>query len=325
MEWVEVRGETVDEAEELALDQLGVAREDAEFEIVQSPESRWLGLKRVEARVRARVKPTAPRPKAERGGRRRGGSGGGDRQGQRKAKAADNGAAGSAKKDARGSRRGGGGKDAQSSGGRKSGGSSSRSREDRSERTDRKDDRRDDQRDSRVDKASKRAPKDKEQTVSSDENDQVPVAEQQQVVSDFLQGIVDGFGLDASVQSTLDEDTIVGSIDGTSVGLLVGPKAGTLRAVQELARTVMQRHAEGRDTNRLVIDVAGYRERRRSALEAFTRAQAEKVIESGASVALEPMTSADRKIVHDVAAEIEGVSSSSAGEDPNRHVVLGPA
>ena len=63
MEWVEVRGEDVVTAEELALDQLGVAREDAEFEVVTAPENRWLGLKKTEARVRARVKPVGPRPK----------------------------------------------------------------------------------------------------------------------------------------------------------------------------------------------------------------------------------------------------------------------
>ena len=63
MEWVEVRGDDVAAAEELALDQLGVAREDAEFEIVTAPENKWLGLKKTEARVRARVKPAGPRSK----------------------------------------------------------------------------------------------------------------------------------------------------------------------------------------------------------------------------------------------------------------------
>ena len=63
MEWVEVRGEDVAAAEELALDQLGVAREDAEFEVVTAPENRWLGLKKTEARVRARVKPVGPKAK----------------------------------------------------------------------------------------------------------------------------------------------------------------------------------------------------------------------------------------------------------------------
>ena len=63
MEWVEVRGDDVAAAEELALDQLGVAREDAEFEVVTAPENKWLGLKKTEARVRARVKPVGPKSK----------------------------------------------------------------------------------------------------------------------------------------------------------------------------------------------------------------------------------------------------------------------
>ena len=57
MEWVEVRAENIEAAEELALDQLGVAREDAEFEVVTREENRLFGLKKTEARVRARVKP----------------------------------------------------------------------------------------------------------------------------------------------------------------------------------------------------------------------------------------------------------------------------
>ncbi len=89
----------------------------------------------------------------------------------------------------------------------------------------------------------------------------------------------------------------------------------------------MQRHAQGRDTNRLAVDVGGYRERRRAALQEFTRAQSEKVLETGDPVAFEPMSSADRKIVHDVAAEIDGVTTSSADTADNRgrYVILSPA
>src|SRR5205823_6014441 len=83
VQWVEVTGRTVEEAKEAALDQLGVDEQDAEFEIVEEPKSGLFGRLRSEARVRARVVPTAPRPKLERRERRRGsrekrtGSGGG--------------------------------------------------------------------------------------------------------------------------------------------------------------------------------------------------------------------------------------------------------
>jgi hypothetical protein len=71
MEWVETTGRTLDEAKEMALDQLGVAAEDAEFDVVEEPRSGLFGRVRQEARVRARVRPTSPRPKADRRDRKR--------------------------------------------------------------------------------------------------------------------------------------------------------------------------------------------------------------------------------------------------------------
>ena len=72
MQWVEVTGRTVEEAKEAALDQLGVDEQDAEFEVLEEPKSGLFGRLRSEARVRARVVPTAPRPKVDRRDRRRG-------------------------------------------------------------------------------------------------------------------------------------------------------------------------------------------------------------------------------------------------------------
>src|SRR5437762_3613362 len=91
MEWVETTGRTVDEAKDAALDQLGVDEHDAEFEILEEPKVGLFGRLRNEARVRARVRPTTPRPKEDRRGRRRrdqrrgsgGGSGGGSGSGGR--------------------------------------------------------------------------------------------------------------------------------------------------------------------------------------------------------------------------------------------------
>src|SRR5690606_522826 len=86
MEWVETTGETVDEAKDLALDQLGVDEHDAEFEILEEPRTGLFGRRKGEARVRARVRPTQPRPKVDRrdrkgrAGRGRGNGGGRDRR-----------------------------------------------------------------------------------------------------------------------------------------------------------------------------------------------------------------------------------------------------
>ncbi|MET0489290.1 MAG: Jag N-terminal domain-containing protein, partial [Acidimicrobiales bacterium] len=75
MEWVQTSGKTIDEAKERALDELGVDDRDAEFEVLEEPRSGLFGLTRGDAKVRARVRPTSPRPKQERGRRRSGASG----------------------------------------------------------------------------------------------------------------------------------------------------------------------------------------------------------------------------------------------------------
>ena len=95
-------------------------------------------------------------------------------------------------------------------------------------------------------------------------------------------------------------------------------------AVQDLARVAAQRRLGDHET-RLRIDVAGYREKRRAALEKFTSAVAGEVLASGTSKALEPMVSADRKVVHDAIQAIEGVTSHSDGEEPRRRVVITPS
>ena len=113
-------------------------------------------------------------------------------------------------------------------------------------------------------------------------------------------------------------------VDGEDLGLLIGPGGRTLLAVQDLARVAAQRRLGDHDT-RLRVDVAGYRERRRAALEKFAVAVANEVRETGQTKALEPMASADRKVVHDSIHAIEGVASHSDGEEPRRRVVITPA
>ena len=105
---------------------------------------------------------------------------------------------------------------------------------------------------------------------------------------------------------------------------MVGPGGRTLTAVQDLARVAAQRRLGDHET-RLRIDVGGYREKRREALGQFAAAVATQVIESGTAKALEPMSSADRKTVHDAIVEIDGVDSHSEGDDPTRRVVITPA
>ncbi len=141
----------------------------------------------------------------------------------------------------------------------------------------------------------------------------------------FLAGLVQEFGLEADVTFTeVDEDTVQVAATGGDLGLLVGPRGATLAAIQDLTRTFVQRQSESR-TDRILVDVAGYREKRVAALRRFTEGLAEEVKESGAERALEPMSPADRKVVHDAVNEIDGVETRSEGVEPTRYVVIEPS
>ena len=289
MEWVETTGRSVEEAKDAALDQLGVDEADAEFEVVADARSGLFGRLRQEARVRARVRPTTPPPKVDRRERRKRAGGGreGGKEPEREKSPASSGGGGG----------GGGGR----GGGR---GSSTAAR-----------------------RAPARVPE--EAAVSAEDRDldegvePASVAEVGQAASDFVRGLVDAFGVEGSTSvAELAEDTIEVRVEGNDLGLLVGPKGATLSAVQELTRTVTSRVEPGGRNVRLHVDVAGYRARRREALERFTGQVAESVKETGRSTAMEPMNAADRKVVHDTANAIDGIRTSSEGEEPRRRVVL---
>lgn len=315
MEWVETTGKTVEEAKEAALDQLGVHEDDAEFEVVEEPRTGLFGRTRGEARVRARVRPTRPRPKAERGNRRRrrpesarksSEQGGGT---DRPASSEDRPAASSERPDGRKSgnrRRSRGGRGGQEQSGRGEGEQSGSSGGGQ-----------------RAARAPKNVNGDDEQEGSGMD---ATVEEQAAIMRSFLEGLVDAFDLDATfAEERVDEDTIELKVEGDNLGLLIGPKGQTLQSVQELARTVVQRQATGTHHGRVRIDIGGYRQRRKEALERFAREVASSVAETGVAKALEPMHAADRKVVHDTVNELEGVATTSEGEEPRRRVVIVPA
>jgi spoIIIJ-associated protein len=139
----------------------------------------------------------------------------------------------------------------------------------------------------------------------------------------FVGGLTKAFGFDATVNATVEGNEIEIRVDGSSLGLLIGPGGRTLLGVQDLARVAAQRRLGDHDT-RLRVDVAGYREKRRVALERFAQTVAEQVRETGVARSLDAMPSADRKVLHDALAELDGVTSRSEGEEPNRRVVVVP-
>ena len=138
----------------------------------------------------------------------------------------------------------------------------------------------------------------------------------------FARGLVERFGLQATVAArTEGDDDVTVDIDGSDLGLLIGPRAATVDAIQELVRTAVQRRIGGHGA-RIHVDVAGYRARRQEALAEFTRQAAQRALESGRDQVFEPMSPLDRKIVHDIVNEIDGVATISEGEEPRRRVVI---
>ncbi len=159
----------------------------------------------------------------------------------------------------------------------------------------------------------------------TDVDDVVAVAEQADIMERFLGGLLDAFAIDGEVERTqVDEDTIELAVTGDELGLLIGLRGQTLGAVQDLARTYLQRQATGTYQGRVRIDVGGYRQRRREALERFVNEVAEAVRSSSTARALEPMGPADRKIVHDTVNGLDGVHTVSEGAEPRRRVVILP-
>ena len=153
----------------------------------------------------------------------------------------------------------------------------------------------------------------------------VTVEEQADAAAEFTRGLVVAFGYDADVTTRReDDDTVIVDVSGDGLGLLVGPKGATLHAIEELVRTAVQRQTEGHGA-RIHVDVGGYRAKRRAALGEFARGIAEEVRSRGEGRALEPMSASDRKAVHDAIADVDGVATTSEGEDPRRRVVINPA
>jgi spoIIIJ-associated protein len=164
------------------------------------------------------------------------------------------------------------------------------------------------------------------QSAERPEIDELDLEGQRVAVEGFLTDLVTAFGRpDATVTVTVVEDqALEAAVDGSELGLLVGQKGVTLQAVQELVRSMVQRRFVGQAHARVRVDVAGYRARRKEALERFAIGVAESVKESGVAKALDPMGSADRKVVHDVVNDIDGVVTVSEGEDAARRVVIRP-
>jgi len=273
VEWVEVRGRTVDIAVSVALEELGISdRSLADIEVIDEGVRGTLGFGKKDAVVR--VKPKALQKKRRRRTRK-----------QRDGENRDN-------RDNRPNQQEG-----QNRGNGRSGQGQS--------------------------KASAKKPQESDRP-QAEQKEKIVVNrdEQAEVVRGFLNGLLEAFGLEGDVQVGVEDDAVVAQVFGDQTEALVGDRAVILQAVLELTRTVVQRQTH--DGVRIRLDIAGYRERRREALAIYAGRLGERVLKEGTELQLEPMNAADRKVIHDSAADIDGIRSYSEGDEPRRFVVLGP-
>ena len=141
-------------------------------------------------------------------------------------------------------------------------------------------------------------------------------------VREILERVVDELGLEASVEVDEGEEEIVGRIDGEDVGLLIGRRGQTIDAVQLLCYRAAFRGRQ--DRKRVVVDAAGYRERRREAIERQADRAGERALRTGKEIELEPMSPTERRVVHQHLKDRAGLETFSEGEEPERCVIVAP-
>ena len=213
MEYVEVRGKTVDVAVEAALEELGIDRDRADIEVIQEPEKGFLGMGGRDAVVRVRARAAQKRRRR----RRRGERGEGDQNAPRDTN--------------------------------RSGGSRNREKTDQPRRQGREGDR--DRSRRPADAGTRREHTGNENPAK--EATEVSIEEQTPVVESFLKGLVDAFGLEGTVTVTTDEDVIVANVSGPQTEAMVGPRGSTIEAIHELTKTVLQRQTQASARVRLDI------------------------------------------------------------------------
>ena len=157
-------------------------------------------------------------------------------------------------------------------------------------------------------------------TTGTDDLEERLVAEGE-FAGDYLEELLDLLDFDGDIDLDVEGDRAIVSIDGGSdLTKLVGRKGEVLDALQELTRLAV--HQKTGERSRLMLDIAGWRRRRRDELAALGDKVARRVLESGEREELSPMTPFERKIVHDAVAAVEGVRSESEGVEPSRRVVV---
>ena len=144
---------------------------------------------------------------------------------------------------------------------------------------------------------------------------------QAQEVREIVGGIAHGLGLGASLHVGEDDETVTATLSGGELGVVIGKHGKTIDAVQYLVNAIRARDGQAKP---VVIDAQNYRRRREQALQETAERAARDALRTGAPVALEPMTSVERKIVHLLLKDRDDVETSSDGREPYRHIVVSP-
>jgi len=143
-------------------------------------------------------------------------------------------------------------------------------------------------------------------------------------VRDLLEHISDALGLDADVVVEEDGRNIRGVLEGDDLGLFIGRHGSTIDAVQHLAFKTATRDVPPSAGLRVVVDAAGYRERRELALQRQADEAAADAVRSRRPVALDAMSATERKVVHEYLKDRDDVETYSEGTEPDRHLVVAP-
>ncbi|MCG5215639.1 R3H domain-containing nucleic acid-binding protein [Streptosporangium soli] len=161
-----------------------------------------------------------------------------------------------------------------------------------------------------------------QETVAKAAPDLAALEQEGEIAADYVEGLLDIADMDGDIDMDVEGDRAVVSVVDVKGGDLVGRNGEILEALQELTRLAV--HRQTGERSRLMLDVGGFRERRRAELSKIGGEVADEVKRSGEPKPLQPMTPFERKIVHDAVAAA-GLRSESEGEEPNRFVVVLPA
>ena len=140
---------------------------------------------------------------------------------------------------------------------------------------------------------------------------------------ELLEQVCAALGAPCRIDVSEDDEVLYATLTGAELGLVIGKRGHTIDAIQYLANAILWRSAEG-DRKEVVVDAAGYRERRRSSLEDMADRASSDAVQTQRPVSLEPMTAVERKIVHELLKDDPEVETASEGAEPHRYVVVVP-